>query len=190
MFDDFEAFGLFSLAELNYLRLEAMDLFDRCLAEGKTEYLETFIQHQISQDPPRLELLRELEEDLHQRLISQRESLFDVRERVVRVLREEFQMDVSSVLPANALEDYHRVEVTELMNYLRAQNPDLPRHEELLIRKLVETSVHVAGRLTTDVRLTEHLYRYVYEWSSALNAAAARRLWVNIGQEGNFTGIQ
>lgn len=191
MYDDFKNLGLFSLAELNYLRLEAMDLFERCLTEGKPEYLQAFIEKQISQDPPRLELLRELEEDLHQRLLYLRESHFDVRDRVMRTLREDFQVDVSPLLPAKALENYHRLNTNDLIAYLRRQNLNLTDQEETLVRKLIETSVDIAAQLADDVRMTEYLYHYVVEWSAALNAAAARRLWITASQDGNnYTGIQ
>src|SRR5690606_25880350 len=90
LMDDFGVMGLASLAELNYLRLEAMDLFERCLTEGSPACLETFIEEQLSHEPPRLELLREVGEDLHQRLLSLREYHYDVLERVWVTLSQDY----------------------------------------------------------------------------------------------------
>src|SRR5215813_12055956 len=90
MLDSTPNASFYTFAEVNYLRLEAMDLFERCLTEGKPDFLEAFVERQIMQEPPRLELLREVADELHQRLIGLREHHFDVRERAVRTLREKF----------------------------------------------------------------------------------------------------
>src|SRR5262245_38004075 len=100
MLDDFHSLGLFSLAEQHYLRLEAMDLFERCLTEGKPDCLQAFFEQQISQEPPRLQLLRDIAEDLHQRLLSLREYHFDVRDRVMRSLHDDFKVDITPLASA------------------------------------------------------------------------------------------
>src|SRR5687767_3679503 len=92
MFRESAASGAFSFAELNYLRMEAMDRFERCLTEGRSLPLESFVEEQLAQDPPRLELLREVAEDLHQRLQGLRENHFDVRGRALAALRDNFSL--------------------------------------------------------------------------------------------------
>jgi hypothetical protein len=177
MLDDFRSMGLFSLAELSYLRMEAMDLFERCLTEGKPDCLQTFIEQQILQEPPRLQLLRDVAEDLHQRLLSLREYHFDVRDRVIRTLRDDFKVDITPIAPANALDDYHLLALDNVLEYFRQQNARLTSQDEVLLRNMLEASLEMASQLHGDVVMTEHLYTYIIDWLSALNVTIARRSW-------------
>lgn len=169
--------GLFLLAELSYLRSEAMDLFERCLTEGSPTHLMVFIEEQIAQDPPRVDVLRELAEDLHQRLLGLREYHFDVRERVLRTLRDDFHIDLSLLAPANALEHYHLLKLERVMLFLRDQNPRLTHKDEYLLRKMVEASLQMAAQLHRDVVMTEDLFFCVMDWADGLSATIARRFW-------------
>jgi hypothetical protein len=171
--------GLFLLAELSYLRSEAMDLFERCLTEGSPDYLIVFIEDQIYQEPPRLDVLRDLAEDLHQRLLGLREYHFDVRERVLKTLRDDFQIDLSPLAPAGALERYHLLQVDGVIGYLREQNPRLTSKEEFLLRKMVEASLEMAAQLHQDVVMTEELFFCVMDWVDGLSATIARRFWMD-----------
>jgi hypothetical protein len=169
--------GLFLLAELSYLRSEAMDLFERCLTEGVPDYLMGFIEEQIAQDPPRLDVLRELAEDLHQRLLGLREYHFDVREQVLRTLRDDFHIDLSPLAPANALERYHMLELDRVMGFLHEQNPALTRKDQFLLRKMVEASLEMASQLHEDVVMTQELFFCVMDWADGLSATIARQFW-------------
>ena len=170
------ASGAFSFAELNYLRLEAMDLFERCLTEGQTSPLETFVEQQISQEPPRLELLREVAEDLHQRLLALRENHFDVRERVLRTVRDDFSLDLSPLIPLKALECYHRLNPDDAIRFLCEQTV-LAAHDEHALRNALDASLGTAAQVHRDVVMTERLYDYVMDWLMGLNATMARRFW-------------
>jgi hypothetical protein len=86
---------LFSLVESGHLRIEAMQLFEQCLTNGDASAMMTFIERQLVYEPPRLQLLREIADDLQQRLLSLREYHFDVRERVVSTLSESYDVDIS-----------------------------------------------------------------------------------------------
>jgi hypothetical protein len=178
MLDQLKSFGLFSLAELNYLRLEAMDLFERCLTEGSPDYLLAFIDHQLAQDPPRLDLLQEMAEDLHQRLLGLREYHFDVRDRVMCTLRSDFQVDLSQIAPPNALERYHLLQVGEVLRHVQQQNPRLSSHEQSLLRKVLEASFEMAAQLYDDMEMTEELFFYITDWVDALNVTSAQRIWL------------
>jgi hypothetical protein len=171
------ASGAFNFAELNYLRMEAMDLFERCLTEGRAHFLETFVHDQISQDPPRLELLREVAEDLHQRLLTLRENHFDVRDRVLRTLRDDFSADLSPLIPLNALESYHLLNPEDAVLFLREQLGTLTPQDEIALRKALDSSLDMAAQLQRDVAMTESLYDYVMDWVMGLNATIARRSW-------------
>lgn len=169
--------SLFQLTELSYLRSEAMDLFERCLTEGSPDSLIVFIEEQITQEPPRLDVLRDLAEDLHLRLLGLREYHFDVRERVLRTLQDDFHIDLSPLAPPNAMERYHLLELDLVMGFLRDQNPLLTRKEEYLLRKMIEASLEMAARLHQDVTMTQDLFYCVMDWLDGLSATIARRFW-------------
>ena len=76
-----DSFEMFFMAEQDYLRVEAMDLFERCLTEGNPLHLMNFIQEHIAQDPPHLTLLQDIADDLQQRLIALRKYHLDIHER-------------------------------------------------------------------------------------------------------------
>lgn len=172
--------GIFSYAELNYLRLEAMDLFERCLTEGKSTFLESFVERQISQEPPRVELLRDIAEELHQRLLTLRENHFDLRERTLRALHDTLRVDLSALVPLSALDDYHRLPADDIINSVRRQYPRLTDAEAHIIRKTLDTSMGLAAELYHDVELTEQLYDYIMDWVMGLNAMLVRRAWTDI----------
>ena len=177
MLDHFRSMGLFSLAELNYLRLEAMNLFERCLTEGNPDSLMAFIEQQIVQEPPRLDLLNDVAEDLHQRLLALREYHFDVRDRVLRTLRNDFQVDLSIVAPSNALDEYHLLNLDNVVDVMHRQNPRLDLGEQQLLRSVLEASLEMASQLYNDVGMTEVLFDYVLDWVNGLSAKAAQRFW-------------
>ena len=91
---DPDEIGYFSLAVFQALRLEALDLFDRSLAEGKPEILERFLERQIAQEAPSLELLSQVAEDVHQRLLALRQRHFDVREQDAQQVTASLHADV------------------------------------------------------------------------------------------------
>ena len=169
--------SLFQLAELSYLRSEAMDLFERCLTEGSPNYLTVFIEEQIAQDPPRIDVLRDLAVDLHLRLLGLREYHFDVRERVLRTLHDDFHIDLSPLAPPNAMERYHLLELDRVMCFLHDQNPLLTRKEAFLLRKMIEASLEMTARLHQDVTMTQDLFYCVMDWVDGLSATIARRFW-------------
>lgn len=185
--DDFGTIGLSSMAELNYLRLEAMDLFERCLTEGKPAYLEGFIEEQISQEPPRLDVLREVAEDLHQRLLSLREYHFDVLDRTVRTLNDDFGLSVGPVSPTNLTEGSAHLEPARIIPRMRDHNPQLTGGEEALLRRMLEMSLDTAAQLRSDIDMTETLYNCICDWLDGLSATIARRFWAD-GRNDSYSG--
>ncbi len=187
MLDDFRAPGLFSVAEQSYLRSEAMDLFERCLTEGRLDCLQAFIEQQILLEPPRLQLLRDIAEDLHQRLLSLREYHFDVRDRVMHALRDDFKVDMTPLAPANALESYHLLSLDDAVQTIREQNANLTDQDAVLLRNMLEASVEMAAQLYGDIEMTEHLHAYILDWLNGLNAMVVRRSWTG-GWESESAG--
>jgi hypothetical protein len=179
MLEQSPATGVFSFAELNYLRMEAMDLFERCLTEGHPVIFEVFVEQQISQEPPRVELLREVAEDLHQRLLSLREHHFEVRNQVLRRLREDYSVDLSEFIPLSALHTYHLINPDEALYFMRQQQSTLSEQQEHVVRKTLDASIGMAAQLSRDVAMTEHLYEYVMDWVMGLHATQAQRFWAD-----------
>lgn len=183
--NDFGMMGLSSLAEINYLRLEAMELFERCLTEGRPQLFEGFIEQQISREPPPLELLREVADDLHQRLVSLREYRADVLERAWRTLTVDFSLQDGS--RGDSLE-----EMQKLAHQLRSADTHshLAPDEVVMLRKMLDISLDTAAQLRDDLQMTERLHGYVSDWVNALNATIARRFWADGRPDKSASEIQ
>jgi hypothetical protein len=179
MLDRLKSLGLFSLTEHHYLRLEAMDLFERGLTEGCADYLMAFVEQQITQEPPRLELLQEIAEDLHQRLLGLRESHFDVRDRVLQTLRNDFQVDLTHIAPPDAVNQYHLLNLDQVLSYALIQNPQLNLQDQYIVRKILEASLDMASQLSADVEMTQGLFAYIVDWADGLSVAIARHYGVH-----------
>lgn len=178
MLEHFTEHSLFSLAELNQLRLEAMRLFEQGLTNGDSTALITFIESQLVHEPPRLQLLHELADDLQQRLLSLKAYHFDVRDRVVRTFSEQYQVDLTSIMPPDALDHYHLLTVDRVLDYARAQ-ADIADAEITLLRKMVDASLQMAAQLHSDVLITTQLHKLVLDWLEGMNATIARRYWTS-----------
>ncbi|NDJ77359.1 MAG: hypothetical protein GYB65_13985 [Chloroflexi bacterium] len=172
-----------SLAELNHLRTEAMALFEQSLTSGDSSGLIAFIEHQLSHEPPRIELLRELADDLQLRLLSLREYHFDVRERVVRMLKESYNVDVTTLTPPARLSQYHTLRVDDVLSLVRASGIQLNDQETALLQKMVDASLKMAAQLYNDIQLTATLHQMVIDWLDAMQATIAKRYW-NHGSDG------
>jgi hypothetical protein len=176
--DDFTVGGLAAMAELNYLRLEAMDLFEYCLTEGQPDRLLVFIEEQISRDPPFIELLHEISEDLHQRLLGLREYHFDVLDRVGKILAGDFGIEVGPLDNyTGTFELYREADLDTLIVQIRERNPNLVDEDEVLLHKMLDTSLETASQLRGDIHMTENLYLYVSDWADGLGTAVMRRFW-------------
>jgi|SRR5690606_222318 len=172
--DDYSMSGLSSLAELSYMRLEAMDLFERCLTEGKPDSLIAFVERQISQDPPRVELLREVAEDLHQRLMGLHDYYLDIWSRTMATLDSDFGLKFDR---KTACAPFNRFEVEAIMEQLKRKNSRLTPQDEAVLRKMLDQSVETALQLRADIGMTERMYVYICDWVDGLSATLARRYW-------------
>jgi hypothetical protein len=177
MNEDFDALSYFAMAEYNQLRAQAFDLFDRCLAENNPAPIIAFIEKQVTDDPPHLPLLRDFAEGLHQRLLSLRVYHYDVRNHVIKAFTEDYQIDLTPLLPANAASQYHEINVRQVVEYSREHGKDLTEKDLLMLGKLLETSIKAAARLQVEIKMTLDLQTMVNDWLSALNATVGRRYW-------------
>ncbi len=158
---------LFSLAESNHLRLEAMQLFEQCLTNGDEGPLVTFIERQLVHDPPRLQLLAALADDLQLRLLSLREYQFDVRERVVSTLQEGFGIDITPLTPPDKLTHYHHLTSDRILAFIQEKGIILSDEDALLLRKMLDASLQMAAQLHHDIRITARLHDLVLDWLSS-----------------------
>ncbi len=170
-----------SLSEMKHLRLKAMRLFEEALTNGDHVTLVEFIERQLIQDPPRLHLLRDIADDLQQRLLSLREHHFDVRERVVNALSEGYGIDITSLAPPNRLETYHLLKLGDIAAYVREHSGDLDADDLVLLEKMIAASLEMAEQLHNDIQMTAHLHHLVLDWLEGMSAITARRQWPTSG---------
>jgi hypothetical protein len=168
---------LFSLAESSHLRIEAMQLFEQSLTNGDASVMIAFIERQLANDPPRIQLLREIADDLQQRLLSLREYHFDVRERVVSTLSESYDVDISPLAPAAMLDQYHLLALDDVCDLIQESNPTLTDNDVAILRKMIDASLHIAAQLHEDIQITHELYDLILDWIEALGAMMARQHW-------------
>lgn len=181
--------GLTWMAELNYLRLEAMDLFETCLTEGRADLLEDFIQSQILDDPPRLELLREIAEDLYERLEALRENHLEVVRRTCDFLNGEFATQFDPLQYSNP-ERVTSMRPLPVLAQLRQTNPELTVSEERIVLRMLKNTACTTQRIQADICMTEGLYSYLSDWTAALTVAYTQLVWLPKDVEAQHFMIQ
>ncbi|MEP7292242.1 MAG: hypothetical protein ABI835_10680 [Chloroflexota bacterium] len=167
--------GLFSLAAFQTLRIEALDLFDRSLAEGKLEYLERFLEQQVVQEHPPLELLSQIAEDVHQRLLGLRQRHFDARDGLRRALEHQYAFDLSPFLPVDPVE-YHHLNWEEVLNFA---SPQLSEESRLLLHQTLQEALANAALLYEEISVAEYAYSYLMDWLMALHIVSVRGAWAD-----------
>ncbi len=160
------------------LRNQALDLFERCLAEGNAQTYVQFVHQQIDNHPARIDLLYDFAEDLHQRLMALRQSQFDVRKHTLHTVMESYNIDLSQIAPPQRLAEYHLLRIDHLTSYLRQHHRKLPSRDVAALCKVVKASLVIAEGLQGDVQLTRSLLDYVTDWAEALNLAQIHDNWL------------
>lgn len=163
--------------DYNALRMEAMMILERCLTDQNSASFERFIEAQIAQEMPPVPLMREIAEDLHQRLQSCRQYLFDLRESLLQDIKTLIRLDLNSLCAPQEPEHW-------LMHLL---DECYPLVETRIAHATVETKLEVfdlMGRTqesaTIAVRqqiMFEHLYNALMDWALALGVVSARTAW-------------
>jgi hypothetical protein len=171
--------GLFSLATFQTMRLEALDLFDRSLAEGSARYLEKFLERQIAQEPVPLELLSQIAEDVHQRLVSLRQRHFEMRDQIRRNLLQQYHIDLSTILPNDPFE-YHQVNLDEAVDFCLGANANLTEENQQALCKTLQEALESGERLYGETALADHLYNYISDWWMALHIVSVRGAWTTV----------
>lgn len=169
--------GLFSLATFQTMRLEALDLFDRSLAESNARYLEKFLEQQMAQEIVPLELLSQIAEDVHQRLVSLRQRHFEMRDQIRLSVLQQYHIDLSTLLPNDPFE-YHQFNLDEALVFLGA-NANLTEENQQSLRTTLQEALEQGEKLYAETALAEHLYNFITDWWMALHIVSVRGAWTN-----------
>ncbi|HML20133.1 MAG TPA: hypothetical protein PKD09_00690 [Aggregatilinea sp.] len=160
MLDQHSGQGIFSIAEVYRLRVEAMHLYEHCLTTGDDTSFISFIEAQIVENPPRLLVMHGIADDLEQRLLSLRAHHFDVRERVMQALRDGYDLDMQDLSPNE--------EKTDAL-------PDAP-----LLHQMIVASTEAEESLQTDIQTTLRLHHLVLDWLEGMSAVSIRQHWISL----------
>lgn len=160
------------------LRIQALDLFDRCLAQGDPTPIIAFIERQVYLQPPDLDLFRDFSDDLQQRIVSLRSSLYELRDKLVMNCASH-QIDITLLLPAEALSEMHAAEPARIVDLVRDRRPELSADVQQSLRLQIEETISTATQIHGDTEVTEMMYYLVLDWFDALCAAASRHEWWN-----------
>ena len=170
--------GMFSLATFQTLRLEALDLFDRSIAEGKPEYLERFLEVQVAQEPPPLELLSQISEDVHQRLLAIRQRHFDARDQIRRTIQHQYEIDLSLFLPSDPMQ-YQRLDLEDILRFVGRQYAPLSDDNYQGLSKLLQEALANAAQIHREITLADQLDAYITDWLMALHIVSVRGAWAD-----------
>jgi hypothetical protein len=165
--------GFSDLFDPEVLCAQGIDLYDRAITEGKPELLLQFIEEQLGQRPPRVAILRELAEHLHQRLIALREQYFEARDRVLYIIHKRFDIDLSPFYAVSP-DAYHQVPIDDLINAVFEQHPLRPDIQYSL-RRILKVSHAIAAQVYRDMQLTEQMHGALQDWLAGIASLNARR---------------
>ncbi|NLE50256.1 MAG: hypothetical protein GX613_02515 [Chloroflexi bacterium] len=172
MLEDLSDHVFSALSDVAHLRLEAMRLLEQGLRSGDMADVTQFIERQIGQDPPHLLLLRELAGDVSQRLETLRAHHTDVREQVVRMLRDGYDVDIASLSPA--FERPHNASLHGILERILAGSADTT-HDLPLLRRVIAASFDKAAELQRKIELTGQVLGLLNDWLNGIHATTARR---------------
>lgn len=159
----------YTYAAFNVLRHEAMTLLDQSLANGQALSFLAFVERQIAQTPPPLELLNQLADDVHQRWQLLRQTHFDLREQMLIQLRIDYGIDLTPIAPPEALEVYHRLDPDDVLRFAVQQKRSMSPVERAAMRALLTESLASADLLHRDLTLAGDLYDHLVDWLTALH---------------------
>lgn len=159
------------------LRLQALDLFDRCIAQGDLTPIIAFLERQLLADPPALDLFRAFADDLQQRLVTLRTSLYDERNKLVNTFSEQYGLDVTSQMPPDDLDHFHQLNPVVVLTFARFVNRALNAQDLNAMGNLMSEALAHAAHIMQDVEATEVLYGFVVDWFEALCASSSRTYW-------------
>jgi hypothetical protein len=162
----------FNFDDIQFLRQEAIDLYERALTDQDVAPMLQFLQKHLAQNPPPVQLFREMSDELHQRLIALREQYFETRNRLLHKIKLRYDVDLTPLV-APPPEMFLQLPIDEWANIICAQKP-LDKDGEAKLRKLLKASHNISAQVFNDVQITETLHQYIVDWLMALGAENAR----------------
>jgi hypothetical protein len=172
MIDSLDFFEPFTPETPNLLREEAGKLYERCLTEGNIGSLRVFIEQQLTETPPPLELLYAISDDLHQRLVGLRLYCFDVRDKLVQTFWKNYRADITPLAPVEQLNRFHLLSAVALVGCVPHA---LTLEENMLLSKIVQTALDMSAQLQRDIDLTVQLQDMLADWLAAFQINTARQ---------------
>jgi hypothetical protein len=155
------------------LLAQGRDLYERCIQLGNATLMLQFIEEQIAQQPPRTSVMRELCDELGQKLLGLQEQYFESRDRVLYLIRTRFSLDLTPLVVPKP-EVYHQLPIDDLITSIIRQKP-LTHEEESRLRRILKVSHVMAAQVFNDAAITEQIWRALDEWLRALATQNARR---------------
>jgi hypothetical protein len=159
------------------LRLEALDLLDQCLTQGDLQPIMAFVEQLLADEPPALEVLRRLNDDLQQRLLVLRTKLYNMRDKLVSTLTSDYVVDVTPFMPAESLDLLHLTKTDQIVAFAQAVNQHLNAAELGTLRDMLTSAVETAAGIQRDVEITQSLQTLILDWLDAFSAVASREYW-------------
>lgn len=159
------------------LRMEATLILERCLSEEDSGLFERFIEAQIAQEIPPVALMRELADDLNQRVQSCRQRLFDLRENMSRDLKKLTGIDLNSFYTAQDLEYWLLQLMVGCYPQVESRIATAPVECKLEVFDLMTRTQETATSVVRQQAMFEHLYDALMDWTLALGAVSVRTAW-------------
>jgi hypothetical protein len=165
-----------NFSELNdseALLAQGRDLYERCIQLGNPALMLEFLEEQIAQEPPRTSVLRELCDELQQKLMALHETYFEARDRVLYVIRTRFALDLDPLI-APKPDVYHQLPIDDLITSIVQQKP-LTLEDESRLRRILKVSHVMAAQVYNDAEITQQIVKPMDDWLRALATQNARR---------------
>ncbi len=163
--------------DYNALRMEAVLILERCLTVQNSAAFERFIEAQIAQEMPPVPLMREIAEDLHQRLQSCRQYLFDLRESLLQDLKTLIRLDLTNLCAAQETEHWLTHLLDECYPLVETRIAHATVETKLEVFDLMGRTQEAAAIAVHQQIMFEHLYQVLMDWALALGVVSARTAW-------------
>lgn len=163
-------------ADLNALRLEGMVILDRCLRERQAAAFERFLAVQLGAEPPPLQFLQEMAQDVQHRLQAMRQTHFDHRDGLLRRLTE---TAASSTPAAPMPASFSRHALEQFGHALREH--DSPAAAEL--RALLEEALRSETDNIAQQRMLQQVHATILDWLRAFSVVAARQAQQDMSEQ-------
>lgn len=163
-------------ADMNALRLEGMVILDRCLRERQAAAFERFLAAQLGAEPPPLQFLQELAQDVQHRLQSMRQTHFDHRDGLLRRLAEA----AAASTPATPMPASFSRHALEQFGHALSDS-DSPAAAEL--RALLEEALRIETENFAQQHMLQQMQSTIVDWLRAFSVVIAQQAQREISEQ-------